>query len=105
MSKSATPRTWSVLDDHPIKAVLHIVSAENNTDVAASVYGCDGYQDQDGIWRDQHKRQATAELIVRAVNAHEGLVKALEEIRDLSLDPNARATANAALQPLKKEAE
>lgn len=48
--------------------------------------------------RTEAENEANAALIVRAVNAHEGLVKALEEIRDISLDPNARATAHAALK-------
>jgi len=85
MSKSATPRPWKF-------SPWHIEEGCSAVRAPAGHIVCTTASDAD------------AEYIARAVNAHEGLVKALEEIRDLSLDPNARATANAALQPLKKEA-
>jgi len=67
--EEATPRPWSVLDDHPIKACLHIVGVGARWREVASLYGCEGKQDHEGVWRGQYQRQANAELIVRAVNA------------------------------------
>ncbi len=57
-----------------------------------------GEENGDGIaslWREGEEREANAALIVRAVNAHEALVRALEEIAEgagpFSRDPLTHA--------------
>ncbi len=56
-----------------------------------------GEENGDGIaslWREGGEREANAALIVRAVNAHEGLVKALEKAEN-ALDPNTAGISPA----------
>lgn len=49
--------------------------------------------------------KANAAFIVRAVNAHDDLVKALEEIAQAKMPGQARSIAHATLSKIKAEAE
>ena len=70
MSDKATPRPW-----HIVPETLGSIRAANDVDVAQA--------QQTGPVRsaaDNEERLANAALIVRAVNAHDGLVEAAKQI-------------------------
>lgn len=93
----ATPRPWRVWDNFEISA--H--SPDDNAEIA-TVYQCGGIREAD-------EAIANAELIVKAVNAHDALVDsarlAVTVLSDTKADEWARSHAIAALNAALKAAE
>ena len=80
----ATGRPWSL--NEPIKT--EIVSGYGSTDICIA----------------QNVREANAALIVKAVNSHDALVEALEELLHGEPDRRAYEQAEAVLKAAKGEA-
>ena len=84
------PTPWRVCDSHPQRACIYIKPEEGWGEIA-TLYGSfddRDVKDENGVWQNDTTRMATAAFIVKAVNSHDALVKALEQIAEGTTDEN-----------------